>query len=98
MEEHKNDTRYCIYHSFYRTNDIKANIKKYEIIKINSNKKDNIKINNEKISKINDKEGNRFLGVYFMPNCDQKINVNRIITIFKKFARNMQWHKVQTNN
>lgn len=81
-------------HSFYLTNDIKANVKKYEIIKINSKKEDDIKIDNNKITKVNSKEGNRFLGVYFTPNCDQKINVNRIEMMVKRFTKRMSWSKV----
>ncbi|GES80782.1 RNA-directed DNA polymerase from mobile element jockey-like [Rhizophagus clarus] len=57
-----------ICHEFFEINDIKANIKKYELIRINGsedNENNELIINNEKIEKVNNPEGNRFLGIYF---------------------------------
>src|SRR5947207_15395073 len=53
-----------ICHEFFDLNDIQANIKKYELIKINKENEDLI-INNNKIDKVNNAEGNRYLGFYF---------------------------------
>ncbi|GES87658.1 hypothetical protein GLOIN_2v1824527 [Rhizophagus clarus] len=53
-----------ICHEFFEINDIKANIKKYELIRINGsedNENNELIINNEKIEKVNNPEGNRFL-------------------------------------
>ncbi|GES83915.1 Down syndrome cell adhesion molecule-like protein Dscam2 [Rhizophagus clarus] len=50
-----------ICHEFFEINDIKANIKKYELIRINSSKEsenNDLIINNEKIEKVNNPEGN----------------------------------------
>lgn len=51
-----------ICHSFYKLNDIKANPKKYEIIRINDKENRDMIIEDQKIDKINSKNGNRFWG------------------------------------
>ncbi|PKK64962.1 hypothetical protein RhiirC2_853935 [Rhizophagus irregularis] len=50
-----------ICHEFFKINDIKANIGKYELIKINNNQ-DNLVIKGEEVKKVNSCEGNRYLG------------------------------------
>ncbi|GBC00335.1 hypothetical protein RclHR1_38140001, partial [Rhizophagus clarus] len=72
-----------ICHEFFEINDIKANIKKYELIRINGskdNENNELIINNEKIEKVNNPEGNRFLGIYFRHDNRRKVYKDRIRT------------------
>ncbi|GET57596.1 hypothetical protein GLOIN_2v1790647 [Rhizophagus irregularis DAOM 181602=DAOM 197198] len=45
-----------ICHQFFKINDIKANISKYELIKINDKEKEDLIIEGEKISKVNNEK------------------------------------------
>ncbi|PKB96285.1 hypothetical protein RhiirA5_435086 [Rhizophagus irregularis] len=63
-----------ICHEFFKINDIKANVSKYELIKIN-NKTEDLIIEGNKIEKVNDKNININ---YFDEN--EKTNRNQIIT------------------
>lgn len=73
-----------ICHSFYKCTDIKANIKKYEVIKINSNEK-TITINEDKIEKINNKNKNRFLDIFFTHNYNRRVHINKIQNMIDGF-------------
>ncbi|GBC03184.1 hypothetical protein RclHR1_00500032 [Rhizophagus clarus] len=69
-----------ICHEFFDINDIKANVKKYELIKINSKQDDDLIIENEKITKVNSDEGNRFLGIWFRYDNRRKIYKKKLKT------------------
>ncbi|GBB96288.1 hypothetical protein RclHR1_02720003 [Rhizophagus clarus] len=87
-----------ICHEFFEINDIKANIKKYELIRINSSEdKENneLIINNEKIEKINNPEGNRFLGIYFRHDNRRKVYKDRIRLTINDTCRLFHWKKLK---
>ncbi|PKY33618.1 hypothetical protein RhiirB3_452668 [Rhizophagus irregularis] len=77
-------------HSFFKINNIQANIQKYELIKINAKEKD-LNIEGVKIKKVNDEEGNRYLGFYFEYNNKRSIYKRKIKEIVDKAAKIMRF-------
>ncbi|GES91125.1 hypothetical protein GLOIN_2v1827388 [Rhizophagus clarus] len=87
-----------ICHEFFEINDIKANIKKYELIRINSsedNENNELIINNEKIEKVNNPEENRFLGIYFRHDNRRKVYKDRIRSTINDACRLFRWKKLK---
>jgi hypothetical protein len=80
-----------ICHEFFKINDIKANIGKYELIKINDRKNDTLIINNIKVEKVNKTNGNRYLGFYFRHDNNRNIYVNKIKEIIDKTVKILRW-------
>ncbi|GBC20468.2 Down syndrome cell adhesion molecule-like protein Dscam2 [Rhizophagus irregularis DAOM 181602=DAOM 197198] len=78
-----------ICHSFYRLNDIKANPKKYEIIRINNVEKRDMIIEGQKIEKINSKNGNRFLGIFFTYNNNRAVHIKKMKDMIEGFVKIM---------
>jgi hypothetical protein len=78
---------------FYIMNDIKANPKKYELIKINSTEKELI-IDQQLIEKVNHPIGNRFLGIFFHHKNKRKIYVEKITSIAKNFVQICNWKQL----
>ncbi|GES91180.1 hypothetical protein GLOIN_2v1771092 [Rhizophagus clarus] len=87
-----------ICHKFFEINNIKANIKKYELIRINSSeesKNNDLIINNEKIEKVNNPEGNRFLGIYFRHDNRRKVYKDKIRSMINDACRLIYWKKLK---
>lgn len=61
-----------ICHQFFKINDIKANVSKYELIKIN-NTNEELFIEGKVIKKVNSEEGNCHLGIFFRHDNKRKI-------------------------
>ncbi|EXX69182.1 hypothetical protein RirG_098320 [Rhizophagus irregularis DAOM 197198w] len=78
-------------HSFFKINNIQANIQKYELIKINAKEKEDLNIEGVKIKKVNDEEGNRYLGFYFEYNNKRSIYKRKIKEIVDKAAKIMRF-------
>jgi hypothetical protein len=70
-----------ICHQFFKINDIKANISKYELIKINNKEKEDLIIESEKITRVNSDDGNRYLGIYFRHDNKRRIYKEKITSI-----------------
>jgi hypothetical protein len=86
-------TKVC--HEFFMINDIKANIKKYELIRVNPEDKDQTyEIENTAIDKINNVEGNRYLGIFFKHNNKRKHYVNNVRKIIDKACKILAWKKL----
>lgn len=78
-----------ICHSFYKLNDIKANPKKYEVIKINDKEKKDLIIDDLTIKKMNSKEGNRFLGIFFTHNNNRLVHIKKMEDMIAGFVKIM---------
>ncbi|PKY52260.1 hypothetical protein RhiirA4_469785 [Rhizophagus irregularis] len=78
-------------HSFFKINNIQANVQKYELIKINAKEKEDLNIEGVKIKKVNDEEGNRYLGFYFKHNNKRSIYKRKIKEIVDKAAKIMRF-------
>ncbi|GET67253.1 hypothetical protein GLOIN_2v1824527 [Rhizophagus irregularis DAOM 181602=DAOM 197198] len=85
-----------ICHSFYEMNDIKANPKKYEVIRINDNENKQLIINNTVILKMNSVKGNRFLGIFFTHDNKRQKHIEKIREMIKGFVKIMS-RKVLTD-
>ncbi|CAB4439657.1 unnamed protein product [Rhizophagus irregularis] len=81
-------------HQFFRINDIKANITKYELIKINDKEKEDLIIEGEKIIKVNNEEGNRYLGIYFRYDNKRRIYKEKITSIVKSACNIFNWKRL----
>src|SRR3954470_24894736 len=75
---------------FFKLNDIKVNIKKYELVKINNAEKELI-IKNQIINKFNYLQGNRFLDIFFYSKTKRKVYVNKILLIVQSFIKIYNW-------
>ncbi|EXX74870.1 hypothetical protein GLOIN_2v1824527 [Rhizophagus irregularis DAOM 181602=DAOM 197198] len=82
-----------ICHEFFKINDIKANVSKYEIIKIN-NKTEDLIIEGNKIEKVNNENGNRYLGIFFRHDNKRDIYKKKIISIIDSACNIFNWKKL----
>ncbi|PKK67774.1 hypothetical protein RhiirC2_783091 [Rhizophagus irregularis] len=78
-------------HSFFKINIIQANVQKYELIKINAKEKEDLNIEGVKIKKVNNEEGNRYLGFYFKHNNKRSIYKRKIKEIVDKATKIMRF-------
>ncbi|PKY33554.1 hypothetical protein RhiirB3_452538 [Rhizophagus irregularis] len=80
-------------HQFFNINDIKANVGKCELIKINS-KEEELKIEGNTITKMNNEEGNRYLGIYFRYDNKRRIYKEKIISIINSACNIFNWKRL----